>query len=682
MKKIFYLILFFSISLIFWFALTERIFAQVDSLSWESVTSQDWKRPEKLDYFIGVHPRLLLTKDWVRSLKNKITTTHKGLWQNVKSKADSYIGNPPLSDYSDQKEMRSTGRGIPWQALAYMLTGDTIYFECAKRWILALCKYPRWGNNRSLAAGECLFGVSIGYDWLYNCFTSDERKIIREKLIYQAEAMISKPPVHHNRWLANHNHIEHNGLAAAGLVLYDEVPQAIDWIRQADLVFRTMFKVASHDGSSTEGHQYWAYSMDSILKFAEIARDLMEENFYQNPWLKNAAYFIISSTIPNFNYKNSVMSYGDSFRDYGSNYGYAGPTHILYRLAAEYNNGYTQWLASRMTQQNISIGDYYSWCNLLWYDENVKPKFISDLHKFWYFEDTGWITTRSSWDEDAILIGFKCGPFHGHKVQPYYEIQVDENWPKFHRIIGGHGHPDVNSFQIYAYGKWLAIDPGYEKPKRTRNHNTILVNGIGQLGEGKRWFDRESVMTAKASSAIIRAESYNDYDYIIGDAGNIYPDSLGLKKFYRHLLFIKPDFIVIIDELVVNSPTNFQWLLNSEAGLEIHSDKYCLIKNGNVFMDVHFLLPEKITTTNGDISKAKIFVDGTTQNVLIADFKCNKETLMVSVLHPRRFANKVSNVSIISYTNSMVNLWICCGMEKKRIQVDITDQRVYINKEN
>ena len=55
---------------------------------------------------------------------------------------------------------------------------------------------------------------------------------------------------------------------------------------------------------------------------------------------------------------------------------------------------------------------------------------------------------------------------------------------------------------------------------------------------------------------------------------------------------------------------------------------------------------------------------------------------MVTVLHPRRFADKVSSASIISYTNSMVNLWICCGMEKKRIQVDVTDQRVNINKEN
>ncbi|UCE07368.1 MAG: DUF4962 domain-containing protein, partial [bacterium] len=263
------------------------IAAQVDSMSWNFVMSQDWDRPERLDSFIGVHPRLFLTEARVETLKYKIATTHKEIWAVFKEKVDGYMGQSPPSDYDDQNSMRSAGRGIPWQALAYVLTGDLAYLEGAKRWMKTICSYPRWQANNSLAGGECLFGVSVGYDWLYFDLTREERNFIQEKLVYQARAMKDGPPVHFDRWLANHNHVEHNGLAAAGFVLFDQVPEAINWIRQADLVFRKAFKVFSHDGSSTEGHQYWAYSTESILRYAEMARELMGEDLYRSQWLEN-----------------------------------------------------------------------------------------------------------------------------------------------------------------------------------------------------------------------------------------------------------------------------------------------------------------------------------------------------------------------------------------------------------
>lgn len=635
--------------------------AQVDSLNWEFVISQDWERPERLDSFIGVHPRLLLNEEKIETLRNKIKTTHKEIWEVVKEKADILIKESPPSDYNRQGDMRSAGRGIPWQALAYVMTENPVYLEGARKWMMAVCSYPNWENNRSLAGGECLFGVSIGYDWLYNDLTVEERNYIRKKLIYQAEAMINGPPVHHDRWLANHNHVEHNGLAAAGFVLYDEVPEAINWIRYTDLVFRTIFKILSHDGSSDEGHQYWAYSTESLLHYAEAARDLLGEDFYDCPGLKNAPYFIIFSTIPDFDVENCVMSYGDSHRDYDER----KPTHILYRLAAEYNNGYAQWLANEMVKRGFGQENYSAWNNLIWYNENIQPNHLSELPAFWYFDNIGWVTTRSSWDEDAVMIGFKCGPFHGHKLQRYYERRANENLSEYISIGGGHVHSDVNNFQIYAYGKWLAIDPGYERPKWTKNHNTILVNGKGQLGEGLTWFDRKTVLNARASSAILKAESHTDFDYIIGDAGSIYPESAGLIRFYRHLIYIKPDFIIIVDELKANDAALFEWLLHTESDIGKHNNNYCMVKNGDVVMDAHFLLPERVTTTvNGRILK-------------ISPEITNK-ALIVTVLHPRRIADTISSASVESYQNSMLELFIQDGRQKKKIQLDLANQKVNI----
>ncbi|HEY2932542.1 MAG TPA: DUF4962 domain-containing protein [Acidobacteriota bacterium] len=636
--------------------------AQADALSWESIMGQSWERPKKLNVFAGVHPRLFLNDARIESLRRKISTTHRGIWEIVKEKADSYLDRMPPSDYNTQRDMREAGRGIPWQCLAYLVSGNTDYLEGAKKWIATICKFPRWEQNHSLSGGECLFGVAIGYDWLFKHLSEEERKLIREKLVYQAGAMRSGPPVHHDVWLANHNHVEHNGLAAAGFALYDEVPEAIEWIRQADLVFRAMFNNTSNDGSSTEGHQYWGYTMEAVLRYAEAAKDLLGADYYGSQWLKSVPDFVIHSTIPDFNAENCVMSFGDSHRNYASH----GPTHILYRLAAEYKNVHAQWLAKEMDRRNVGRGDYCTWTSLLWYDERVQSLPLSRLPTFWNCEDIGWITSRSKWDGNAVMVGFKCGPMHGHKVQPYYGRQYDEKWADYHSLGGGHGHPDVNSFQIYAYGKWLAIDPGYESPKPTATHNTALINGQGQLGGGTTWFDRNAVIGARASSAIIRAETEATYEYLIGNAKNIYPASAALSKFYRHFLYIKPDVIVIVDELKSNRPSLVEWLLHTEIGFDKNSQHHYLAKNGGVGMDVHFLLPDKFDT-KVDVKTLKLSAE------------LNPNALIVTVLHPRKLTAAGVRTRLETYRESRLRVFIESEERKTMVKLDLARQEVSVS---
>jgi hypothetical protein len=635
---------------------------QVDSLSWESVMSQPWERPKKLDTFVGVHPRLFLNDRRIEDLKRKITTTHREIWEIVKEKADGYLGKITPSKYTTQEDMRAAGRGVPWQCLAYLITGNAAYLEGAKKWVLTICSFPRWEQNNSLSGGECLFGVAIGYDWLYKHFSGEERKLIREKLITQARAMKSGPPVHHDVWLANHNHVEHNGLAAAGFALYDEVPEAVDWIRQADLVFRTMFKTASDDGSSTEGHQYWGYTTEAVLRYCEVARDLLGVDYYGSTWLKGVPDFIIHSTTPDFNAETCVMTFGDAGRSFASH----GPAHILYRLAAEYKNVHAQWLAREMDRRGVGRGDYCTWASLLWYDERVQSAPLSRLPTFGNSSDIGWITSRSKWDADAVMVGFKCGPMHGHKVQSYYDRQYDEKWPKYHSIGGGHGHPDINNFQVYAYGKWLAIDPGYQTPKPTRSHNTILVNGQGQLGGGTTWFDRDAVISARASSAIIKVKSGAAYDYVIGDAKNIYPASSGLTKFHRHFIYLKPDIIVVVDVLKANRPAVVEWLLNTEVGFEQSGQSNYLAKNGDVGMDVQFLLPAKLDTK----------IDGKT---LKLSAEVNPEAVIVTVLHPRKLGGAAAVARLESSRGQLLGISVEVGGRKAALKLDLAKQEVSVS---
>jgi hypothetical protein len=641
-----------------------KALAEEDIYSWDSVMAQKWETPAKLDEFVGVHPRYLLNARRISDLKRKVNTTHKQLWQMIKEMAESYKGKVPPSDYNKQGPMRTAARGMPYMALAYLISGESEHLTNAQEWVLSVCSYPTWDGDRSLGAGECLFAVSLCYDWLYHKFTEEQRACIKEKLAYQAEQM-KRRPQHHDRWLANHNHVENCGLAAAGFVLYDEEPKAYDWLKQTGLGFRQTFELLGPDGASDEGQQYWAYSTESLLSYAEAARDLMGIDYYRNSdFMKNALYYVIYSNLPDLRADDYAMMYGDAQRGYAAR----NPIYILYRLASEYNNGYAQWTANAMVESGIGKGEYRNWCSLIWCDDKVETQPIRELPLFRHFDNIGWITCRSDWGPGAVMVGFRCGPFHGHKLQPYYDKMTDLGW-QFQKLGGGHCHPDINSFQIYAYGKWLTIDPGYEKPKKTSSHSTVLVNGIGQLGEAGitgrdyDWFDCEAVVAEKAKSKIIKTETNPLYDYIVGDAGNIYPASSGLETFLRHLIFIRPDIVVVVDELKAARPAQFEWRLHMENGVVEIARHYYLVSNGEVVMDTHIIYPDDLDER----------IDG---NFLVVCPQKTAKTIIVTVFNPRRMKDMPSKAKIHSVKDGEISLNITTASKKINVRVDIENRKV------
>jgi hypothetical protein len=649
MKKVRLTVLFFIIS-------CSTLLAQLDTLSWSYVVNQPWVKPAKLDSFAGVHPRMLLNSSRIETLKTKIAGTHKFIWNVIKGKADSYLNSSPRNSPGDESDTRSDGDAVPWLALAYVLTGENQYLNKAVDWMTTVCNYSTWDGNHSLAAGHCLMGISLGYDWLYHSMNWLQRRTIRDRLSHFAPAMAYSPQ-HKERYLANHCQVEYAGLAAAGFALYDEVPEAEDWLRQAYYIFNEAYQVCGDDGSSTEGHQYYGLMTEFQMHFNKMAKELLGRDFYsETEWLKNIGYFILYSTLPNFSSDKCVMRYGDTK---SMNFHGHGPGYQLFNVAVEYRNPYFQWMALEMFDRGIGTTHRMGWANLLWYDETLTATSLDSLPCFRHFEDTGWITSRSSWGKNAVMIGFKCGPFHGHAVQDLYN-----NMAGFHQIVNGHGHPDVNHFNIYAYGNAFITDDAYPKPKWTRYHNTILVNGYGQLGEGSSYFNRSQVFHAKATSRIIKAKSNSDFDYIIGDAENIYKPEAGLKKFLRHCVFLKPDFIIILDELEAEAPSKFEWLLNASATITSVTDNQFRIKIGSYVMDNHFLLPSKISHN----IEYKLLKISPAEDVA--------EAIILAVMHPRKKSDLPGRVDLVSCEDLIIHLEIIDGEERKSVIIDLDDRDI------
>ena len=189
------------------------------------------------------------------------------------------------------------------------------------------------------------------------------------------------------------------------------------------------------------------------------------------------------------------------------------------------------------------------------------PQTRPTLH---HFEDMGIVSARSGWSGDESLVVLKCGPFIGHEAITKFSYDPG----------GGHVHPDANHFVLFGGGQWLVRDDGYH-PKWTGQHNTLLVNGHGQLGEGDEWFNGSQALALKANPRVLRAVSTPAMDQITADAAEAYPHNLGLRRFVRHLIFVKPGVLIVADDI----------LLDKEASLELrfHPEQEA-VRDGNVFL--------------------------------------------------------------------------------------------------
>jgi hypothetical protein len=102
-----------------------------------------------------------------------------------------------------------------------------------------------------------------------------------------------------------------------------------------------------------------------------------------------------------------------------------------------------------------------------------------------------------------------------------------------------HGRNPQNVFQLVGYGDILLQERCMGAcSSDTRLHNTVLINGEEQI----------PAQSKQARGEIGESLISPELDYIVGDATPAYGGKF--KRFRRHVAFVKPELIVMWDELV------------------------------------------------------------------------------------------------------------------------------------
>jgi hypothetical protein len=525
------------------------------------------------------HPRIHITAADVPLLKERARTTHKIFFDKLIATADAFESEtlPELIGRDDDD--RGYGEQLSMLAMAYLLTEDKKYLAQCRRLLRPMLANPTWQDGIGLVTGHQLGGVCTYYDWLYDTLDSSEREAIRDK-IRGVAAMTWKASREqrvwwHDMFFQNWCHVPTCGLAYAAGALAGEADEAGDWIAQADFIFSLVKDALSEDGGSEEGQGYMGYAWQWILRYFDIACGVFGRDHFDSPWLRNAPYAVLYAMLPRMQKRDNLMAFGDARRRM-----WDGPTMMMFKTAHEYKDAIVQGFARHLIDIGIGIGTSDAWLNLVWYDPDVPAGDYTALPTTRVFGDLSTMYARSSWQEDAMLVGFKCtanSTAHVRKAFPGRDLGV------------GHAHPDAASFQVFAFGEWLAIDPGYSVFKVTHEHNTLIVNGVGQLGGDHPWFDGKETVNV-TSCDFTKTVLTADYDYARADASAIYKEGAGIKRFIRHLIYLKPHDLLTVDEIETKEPSEFTWLCHADQDITAEGSRF-FISKGEARARIAWLAP-------------------------------------------------------------------------------------------
>jgi Domain of unknown function (DUF4962) len=493
-----------------------------------------------IDQLQELHPRLLLTESKLAELKPAIRTSHRWLWERYLQDLPSIVATARSSDPPD--DVRQLGDMATELAFAWAMTGEDSLYTVARDHLLRLTDPATWdapGSLIYLIGSHFLMGISLSYDWLYPKLTPAERAQIAECLGREAQAqyesIVTGRIWWRNQYYQNHSHSNYCGLAFAAAALWGEDERAGEWMSVCEGFFDKLLEVLPGDGSSVEGYAYAGYGAEYALYYSAMASDLLGRDYTGSPWMQNLTDYLLHGLLPYRTQRTWAMTFGD-----GPQRGWSSTAQHLLYLASVYKDGRAQWMGRETVELRKKGLGSQGWMMLTYYDPSVEQTPPSDFPTSAYFPEIGQVMLRSAWeDTSGTMIGIKCGPFMGKT----YSANAEFDWGT------GHAEPDAGSFQIFSHGRFLAVGALYTGFKLGGNHNTLLIKGKGQLGENMPGFASIEALKFKHYPDVIHTSFSPEADYVVGDVRRAFHPALGVKKYLRHWLYLKPDILLVADEL-------------------------------------------------------------------------------------------------------------------------------------
>ena len=315
-------------------------------------------------------------------------------------------------------------------------------------------------------------------------------------------------------------------------------------------------------------------------------------DFFSTPWGRNNGKHLLYFQPPYGNCPN--------FGDVGYNRPKGLHKSIMQVYAMIHQDPHYQWYADQI--DGPAFGGWspeHGLSHLLTWPQTPAPEPPRQLPQAIHLRDIDWVAMHSDLadGERNITLQFKSNRFGSFS----------------------HSHADQNSFLLEAFGRPLLIDSGYYPwygsphdyswTKQTRAHNALLFNGKGQ-----------GVMNIAAAGRITAFATTADFDYTAGDATQAYQQPClpnrttgvvahpelcavdeGVVRVVRHIVFVRPDAFVILDDAQTQAPASLQFLLHAVNPFAIDGQQRMVtLANGPALAQIHLLDPGPVNISQTD----------------------------------------------------------------------------------
>jgi len=580
------------------------------------------------------HPRLFFSASDIPALRQKAQTTHSEIWAPILAFAGSQVNSVPPSSAPcpDLDALRNSGNQLIAFAFAYVITGDRAYFDLTRRYMLADADWQDWGDegqcgNRDLGFHHMLLGNAIAYDWLYNDLTEADRATIGASLAKRTQESYEVSSSLSYQWgnwwrraySQNHNWTNNSALGVAALVLQGSDSRANLWLAQAvdDLVRVDSLLEGIGDGSWHESVNHQNYGLTMTLPFLVNLRRLTGQDLLPHTYLRNYTDWRIFNTLPGST--RQAMSYGDFDWSWGNS---CSPQAILRFIAAQERDGHAEWAAEQLITADGRHASIWSapWYvfEFLYYDPLVPPQPPTDLPLNSTFQDLGGAIWRTGWGPGDLVFGLKTGaPGGRYTFDKFTAGQYPFDHPSVDVFNISHDHDDASGFYLYRGNVDLSSETVTYGQPGTQFHNALLVDGAGQYRapdtfNAYEYWGTDPSLLRGTDGHLDATYSTQGFSYMVADATNRYryvdpqngkPAGLMVDRFQRHVLFVKPGYLIMVDDIRSSMPHQYDWISHFGTSVSVSGEWVKGTAVSDQVLGIDVLAPAPFATALGNDGK-------------------------------------------------------------------------------
>lgn len=544
------------------------------------------------------HPRIMTTAGQWSSLADKISKdAYLTVWNaSIFENATTFFNLPPTAydidggftgsgvlDPARELQLRiktfayayrMSGNNTRWRDRAWSELQTAAGNNSQVRWGADGDGGSPWNVNHFLDLAEATAAFAIGYDWLYDAWSQEQRDalvraIVQNGLTYGTYAYNPTDANGGNNYAwwrttnGNWNCVCNSGLLLGALAIRDVdtsgTAQSIIDSVIPNMKGNCMQGVLS-DGTWTETPNYWyfgtaaaARAVSALITATGSDQGLMAAN--SNFGKTGDFHMAVSGNA-------GMFFYGDNGPNkYSSN---ANGMFLFANLTGQPEHALFQ-------RDRADAPDPLS---MFWYDPSSKGAFWNGRALDQYFDDplSGWASMRSSWtDFSGMFVGVKANNLTGHQTHGDLDVGTFVIDALGTRWAGELGNGNYLSREYFASEAPGATRWQYYR-KSTEGQNVIVINNQN-MNPSCAPVNRFETTGAKQSSAVDYTPGTGDIAYFVSDTSSAY--NLSANTISRGIRMLNGRRQVLVqDDISQNGDiTQIEWRVHTNATVALSSDR-------------------------------------------------------------------------------------------------------------